>query len=224
MPVKKLFKELINSTDADLNMTDKQISIISAAIEIFAEKGFAATTTSEIAKKAGVGEGTIFHHYKTKKDLLLAIPDYLSKLSFSKAFLLEISKILENPYEKFEDFLRAIIQNRRLFASTNMTLIKVLFQEIPFHPELRTKMSREILLPAMSKLVEVIDKFKEQGQIINIPSVAVVNLMFTSIFGYLFTRYIAIFELEWDSAKETDYLVQYIMNGICTTNASTGQL
>lgn len=55
------------------SMTDKQISIISAAIEIFAEKGYSATTTSVIAKKAGVGEGTIFHHYKTKKDLLLAI-------------------------------------------------------------------------------------------------------------------------------------------------------
>lgn len=48
-------------------LTEKQKKIIIAAIESFSEKGYAATSTSEIAKKAGVAEGTIFRHYKTKK-------------------------------------------------------------------------------------------------------------------------------------------------------------
>lgn len=216
LSVKKLFKEFLDSTDTSINMTDKQISIVSAAIEIFSEKGFAATTTNAIAKKAGVAEGTIFHYYKTKKDLLFAIPEYLSIFSVSKVFMQDISRILENPYEKFEDFLRAIIENRRDFASANATLIKVLFQELPFQPELRNKISQTILFPAIDKLVKAIDKFKEQGQIINIPSVSVVNLMFTSIFGYFFARYIAIIGLKWDDKDEIDYLIKYIMNGICT--------
>jgi AcrR family transcriptional regulator len=199
-------------------MTDKQIRIISAAIEIFSQKGYAATTTSAIAKKAGVGEGTIFHHYKSKKDLLMAIPDYLSKSSFSKVFIQDIIKIIDNPYERFEDFLKAIIQNRMNFVSANMTLIKVLFQEIPFHPELRTKFSETVFFPAIAKLTNAIDKFKEQGQVIDIPSISIVKLLFTSIFGYLFMRNIAMFELKWDSEKETDYLVQYIMTGLCNCN------
>ncbi len=53
--------------------TEKQLKVIEATIDTFAQKGFAATSTSEIAKKAGVSEGTIYRHYKTKKDLLMSI-------------------------------------------------------------------------------------------------------------------------------------------------------
>lgn len=62
----------LNNID-DGKMTQKQFKIIEAAIEVFAEKGYAGSSTSEIAQKAGVAEGTIFRHYKTKKDLLLSI-------------------------------------------------------------------------------------------------------------------------------------------------------
>jgi AcrR family transcriptional regulator len=44
-------------------------SIDAAAVRIIGEKGFALATTQEIAKAAGVSEGLIFRHYKTKLDL-----------------------------------------------------------------------------------------------------------------------------------------------------------
>ena len=37
------------------------------AVDMFGEKGYASTSTSEIAKRAGVAEGTIFRYYKTKR-------------------------------------------------------------------------------------------------------------------------------------------------------------
>lgn len=48
-------------------VTPKQLSILEAAIDVFAEKGFSAAATSEIAQRAGVAEGTIFRYYRTKK-------------------------------------------------------------------------------------------------------------------------------------------------------------
>lgn len=51
-------------------MTDKQEKILNAALELFAIQGYAATSTSKIAKKAGVSEGLIFKHYGNKKNLL----------------------------------------------------------------------------------------------------------------------------------------------------------
>ena len=71
----KSLKDLINLSNMDTDMTEKQINILSAAIELFSEKGYEATATSEIAKKAKVAEGTIFRYYKTKKELLFAIPN-----------------------------------------------------------------------------------------------------------------------------------------------------
>lgn len=221
MSIKKLMQELIKPTDTDINMTEKQLNIVSAAIEIFSEKGFAATSTSEIAKKAGVAEGTIFRHYNTKKDLLLAIPEYLSKLSISKDFLKDIGNTLTIPTIKLEDFLRLIILNRLTFASTNMILIKVLFQEMPFHPELRTKIVETIFAPARSLLIQVIDVFKERGQIIDLPSETIVNLIITTNFGHVFMRYIAQLDLGWDREKETELLIKFIVNGIGTNNPTT---
>lgn len=47
--------------------------IIQAATQLFAQKGFCGTAVSEIARKAGVAQGTVFHHFKNKQNLLAAI-------------------------------------------------------------------------------------------------------------------------------------------------------
>jgi AcrR family transcriptional regulator len=54
-------------------MTEKQEKIVRAALELFAMEGFSATSTSKIAKKAGVSEGLIFRHFCNKEGLLKAI-------------------------------------------------------------------------------------------------------------------------------------------------------
>ena len=54
-------------------MTEKQEEILKSALELFAQEGYTATSTSKIAKKAGVSEGLIFKHFKNKEGLLMAI-------------------------------------------------------------------------------------------------------------------------------------------------------
>lgn len=53
-------------------MTRKEI-IIQAATELFIEKGYRETTTSDIRKKAGVAQGTLFYHFQNKEGILLHI-------------------------------------------------------------------------------------------------------------------------------------------------------
>jgi len=54
-------------------MTGKKENILTAALELFANEGYSATSTNKIAKKAGVSEGLIFRHFKNKKGLLQAL-------------------------------------------------------------------------------------------------------------------------------------------------------
>jgi AcrR family transcriptional regulator len=54
-------------------MTSKQKNILNAALTLFAEDGFHATSTAKIAQEAGVSEGLIFRHYGNKDGLLDAI-------------------------------------------------------------------------------------------------------------------------------------------------------
>ncbi len=50
-------------------------AILSASLELFAKRGYSATTTEEIARQAGISKGLIFSHFGTKQDILLAIFD-----------------------------------------------------------------------------------------------------------------------------------------------------
>ncbi len=52
---------------------DKRERILAAAISVFAEKGFYATRVSEIAKAAGVADGTIYLYFENKEDVLVSI-------------------------------------------------------------------------------------------------------------------------------------------------------
>ena len=50
---------------------DTRRKIIDAALAIAAEKGFEMATTAEIARHAGVAEGSIYNYFRTKDDLLV---------------------------------------------------------------------------------------------------------------------------------------------------------
>lgn len=92
-------------------MTKKQNKILEAALKLFAELGYNATSTSKIAKEAKVSEGLIFRHFKNKEGLLSAILEKGAELlnSFFQEVLKEenpketIKKIIEIPFNIGEE-------------------------------------------------------------------------------------------------------------------------
>jgi AcrR family transcriptional regulator len=52
---------------------DKKEEILKTALDLFVESGFYATPTSKIAKEAGVANGTLFHYFKTKEELITVL-------------------------------------------------------------------------------------------------------------------------------------------------------
>lgn len=51
----------------------KREEIINAATRVIARKGFAATTTKDIADEADMGESTLYNYFESKRDILFAI-------------------------------------------------------------------------------------------------------------------------------------------------------
>ncbi len=48
----------------------KREQILQAALKLFTEHGFRGTSTAEVSKQAGVATGTLFHHFKSKEELI----------------------------------------------------------------------------------------------------------------------------------------------------------
>lgn len=51
----------------------RRLQILDAALSLFAQHGYAGTSTKQIAREVGVTEGLIFHYFPTKSELLLAV-------------------------------------------------------------------------------------------------------------------------------------------------------
>ncbi len=51
--------------------------IIRAAVDLFVEKGFHKTTTREIARKSGLGIGTLYEYIQSKEDVLYLVCDFI---------------------------------------------------------------------------------------------------------------------------------------------------
>jgi AcrR family transcriptional regulator len=201
-------------------LTDKQKKIIISAIESFSEKGYSATSTSEIAKKAGVAEGTIFRHYKTKKDLLLSIVGPVMAKFVAPFFIKDLKKVLDHDYEHFEDFLKAMLENRREFLVKNLATVKILVQEIPFHPELKELFKEHIALKVYAQFEKLVEHYQAKGQIIEIPAYSVFRMTFSAIFGYLIARYMILPEAQWDDEAESERTIQFILHGLAGQNSS----
>jgi len=212
-----MFKQeetLIQQLFVEEKLTEKQRKILLAAIESFSEKGFASTSTSEIAKKAGVAEGTIFRHYKTKKDLLMAIVVPIMAKVVGPYIVNDFDKVLNQQYDRIEDFLRATIENRRDVLKKLLPVVKIMLQEIPFHPELREQFIDLISNNLFGRVSNIIEGYQQKGQIIEMPAVSVARLVITSVMGYLFSRYILFPEALWDDELETERTIQFIMHGL----------
>lgn len=63
--------------------------IVNAALTLFQTKGFEATTTKSIARKAGIAEGTVFNYFKSKEDIAL----YFFELEVDQA----MAAVRDNP-------------------------------------------------------------------------------------------------------------------------------
>ncbi|HET7579128.1 MAG TPA: TetR/AcrR family transcriptional regulator [Bacillales bacterium] len=198
-------------------LTEKQKQILAAAIEMFSKKGYAASSTSEIAKKAGVAEGTIFRHYQTKKDLLLAIVTPVMSHVVAPFLIRDVNKVLHKNYETAEDFIRAFLLNRKIFIEKNLPMLKILLQEIPFHDDLRVHFLKHVAGQPFARMQEVIGFYQEKGQIRDdLPPSAVLRLAGSSIAGHLLTRFVIASGGEWDSELEINRTIEYIMRGIGT--------
>ncbi|MCH1643228.1 TetR/AcrR family transcriptional regulator [Paenibacillus timonensis] len=194
--------------------TEKQIKILEAATEIFAEKGYAATSTSEIAQKAGVAEGTIFRHYKTKKDLLLSIAGPIV-IKLAAPFLLrDFAKMIEMPYERAEDFFRALAKDRLKFVRENMRIIKILIHEVPFQPELLEQVKSLASEIVFRRIEKVILHFQEKGQIVDAPPWRIARTGASIVIGMILVHVLILPDFPFDEEEEIERTVDLLMYGI----------
>ncbi len=96
------FTEVRINTKAKSN--DKYHRILEAAVKVFARQGFFQSTVAQIAKEAGVADGTIYLYFKNKDDILVQFFGYKAKQVFDRFRALVNQG--DNAVEKLKNLIR----------------------------------------------------------------------------------------------------------------------
>lgn len=84
--------------------------IVEAADRLFYERGFDATSFSDIASAVKISRGNFYYHFKTKDDILDAVIDF--RLARTRAMLEAWQSESATPAEKIRRFIEILIANR----------------------------------------------------------------------------------------------------------------
>ena len=141
---------------------DRPREICAAALEVFAEKGFAAAKLDEIARRAGVSKGTLYLYFKDKEELFRAVvrDTVAPNIDAVKAAVMAA----EVP---FADLVRMFLAR---FADVAGRLpvgavAKMVIGESRNFPELAKVWHDQVAGPALAMMTGLIEKAQAKGEV-----------------------------------------------------------
>ena len=135
--------------------------LLDAALELFVEKGFAATRIEEVALRAGVSKGTLYIYYSSKEELLKAvISHHLS------ARIAEGAAQAASHAGSAADLLRGILVDwwGQLYASPASGVFKLVITEVRNFPEIGGFYARHVIEPAHQLISGVVRQGIARGE------------------------------------------------------------
>jgi TetR/AcrR family transcriptional regulator len=135
--------------------------LIAAALELFVEKGFAATRAEEIAKRAGVSKGTLFLYFASKEELFKAVV----RENISGRFP-EWSAQVDSFEGSTSDLLRFGMMAwwSRVGATPAAGIGKLMMSEAVNFPELADFYEREVIEPGDALIRRILERGIERGE------------------------------------------------------------
>jgi AcrR family transcriptional regulator len=165
--------------------------IVEAALEEFAQKGFAAARLEDVASRAGVSKGLPYLYFKTKEELFKAVLKTFIKPGFDalieKVHTTELSPeaFLRGP---FLAFLQEFARSRRALV------VRLMIAEGHKHPELTRFHLENVINPGIEALQLLIDRGVAQGEfrptaLRDFPQLIVAPMLMSVIWRALFERH-----------------------------------
>ncbi len=161
---------------------DKRDRILKAAIKVFAKNGFYATRVSEIARAAGVADGTIYLYFKNKDDVLISIfEDGIQRL-------LGILREVAASDDSVEDRITRIIELQLGLLEDQRDLAEVITVNLRQSSRLLKQYAAPLFMEYIEVLAGVVDEGQERGVFReDLPSRVVARALFGALDGILLT-------------------------------------
>lgn len=161
-------------------MSKTKSKIINAALKLFSQKGYLATTTKDIAREADIAEVTLFRYFPTKQKLFKEVLESQSFLPTLKDLLPKI----ENINYKFA--LKTVARYYLKLLKKKRDLICIMHTEIFQYPEEIRAIQSKIISDVSLIFANYLEIMKKRGILRDIDT----NYASMAYFGMLFNLFI----------------------------------
>jgi TetR/AcrR family transcriptional regulator len=135
--------------------------LLAAALDLFVEKGFAATRAEEVAQRAGVSKGTLFLYFSSKEELFKAVVR-----EFLSGAISDATEDLPKHQGSSSELVRmTMLRSWEEYGNTKASgITKLMMGEANNFPELAHFYQNEVIVPAYKLLQKVIQRGVDSGE------------------------------------------------------------
>jgi TetR/AcrR family fatty acid metabolism transcriptional regulator len=190
-------------------ITARKNQILDAAARVFASKGFHAATIKDIARDAGIADGTIYNYFDNKTTLLFAIFERM------RDALQPTAPVTNLQPDDVRGAIKAFVSLPLLaLRGDNFELFRVVMSEIMVNDELRAQYAQQVLTPTLSIAEMAFQHWAERGLINTEQGRLIVRVLSGMVMG-LMLQYIMdddLLHAHWEALP--DIVTDLIMQGI----------
>ena len=133
--------------------------ILEAAIRVFARQGFYQSTVAQIAREAGVADGTIYLYFKNKDDILVQFFNYRTKQVFDRF------RAAVNQSDNSQDKLRSLVRRHLTEFQQDRDMAVVYQVETHQNSRLAEAQIREMSQMYQDIVSEIVETGQQEGSI-----------------------------------------------------------
>lgn len=194
-----------------LKQERKRKALLESAINVFSEKGFHNAKISEIAREAGVADGTTYLYFKNKDDLLMKAVENLFEQK-----IVEMAESIEKETTGLDKLLRFAEEHITIFTK-DPKVVRFLAVELRQSKEFYAKYPEfKPLRRYLSYLRRICDEAIEEGSIRNIDSRALSYIVFGTV-NFVITEW-AMQDNPFDLKEVKNYVIDILRHGIKLRN------
>lgn len=148
--------------------------LLAAALELFVDKGFAATRSEEVAARAGVSKGTLYLYYPSKQELFKAVVRENLAVHIAEGL-----QIVAQHQGSMADLLRFVMSEwwRRVGQGGAAGICKIMVAEARNFPELAQFYVDEVIEPSHQLIGSVLERGIASGEFRPVPLDETVQVM-----------------------------------------------
>lgn len=202
------------SLGKDGQITKTQQRILAAALALFAEKSYEEVGTREIADRAGVAEGTLFHNFVNKNGILDAIMQPIMQNILPTMLNTLDQAVLDGDGQTLDAFIVALVTDRVAFAERNQESLAVILSQFFNNEADRAAVMGMVSPEILTQANVVMDRLKAAGELVDWPNRMILQLLFSTLGGYLVEKVLYPDLNQLNTKQTVRYLSDFLVNGL----------